>query len=223
MKNKISIIVLVFISLMFNSGLAIKDKNPCIEKLKSTAVIYDYTKVKGTGPMPYNYRVIDNLIHAGGHPLNPVTNCGNSDKQALSILKYLKSKGVKTVICVDSDKNVLMRYRKLLKDAGLNELNIPMNAEKVPSQKEWENIKNAMKGPVYIHCRWGADRTGAIIGKYLVDMKGYSPKEAWKAVITGGSHSGIIGGFKKVKMNRKLLLFFWPDGMKDKEIQKYYK
>jgi protein tyrosine phosphatase (PTP) superfamily phosphohydrolase (DUF442 family) len=223
MKFKVTTIVLLLLSLFFSSGAQLKDQNPCVEKLKSTVVRYDYPKVKGTGPMPYNYRVIDNLIHAGGHPLNPVTNCRNSEKQTQSILNYLKSKGVKAIINLDSDTSVLKRYRKLLNEAGLYELYIPMNSEKVPNKNEWELIKKAMKEPVYIHCRWGADRTGAIIGKYLVDIKGYSQRDAWKAIITGGSHSGIIGGFKKVKMNRKLLLFFWPDAMKDKEIQKYYK
>lgn len=183
---------------------------------------FKYSLVNGKGPLPYNYRIIDNLIHAGGHPLNPV-NYANTNKQALEILSYLKSKGVKTVINIDSTSYILKRYRKLLEKLGLKELHIPMHAKKVPTAKEWENIKNALKEPVYIHCKWGADRTGSIIAKYLVDIKHYSPKDAWKAVISGGSHSGVIGGLKKYSGCRKLVLFFWPDALKDKEMAKYYK
>jgi hypothetical protein len=173
----------------------------------SEVTSFPYKKVWGKGPLPYNYRVIDRTIHAGGHPLNPGTSFGNSDRQTLGILEYLKSQGVKTVIDLQNSQWIDKRYRKLLHRAGLDRVHIPMHAAKVPTEKEWARIKKLLQRPVYIHCKWGADRTGALIGRYLVEEKGYTSAEAYQAVITGGSHAGPIGGLKQGHLYRNLARF----------------
>jgi protein tyrosine phosphatase (PTP) superfamily phosphohydrolase (DUF442 family) len=174
-------------------------------------------KVGGSGPLPYNYRVIDGHIHAGGHPMNP-KGFMNTDKQALSILNYLKSKGVTWIIDLENTKEIQGPYAGLLKKAGMKRLHIPMSSSKVPTEAEWKQTKELMEGKVYIHCKWGADRTGAVIARYLIEEKGYSTREAFNAVITGGSHAGVLGGFKKIPGNRNLLLFFCRDPKLVKEM-----
>ncbi len=177
----------------------------------SKVITFSTEEVQGNGPLPYNYRIIDGHIHAGGHPLNPANNFDNSDEEALRILNYLKSKGVKTVVDLENTGWIQKRYQRLLEEAGLKRIHIPMHAFKVPNQEEWEMIKAAMEKPVYIHCKWGADRTGAIIGRYLVEEKGYAPGEAFNAVITRGSHAGPLGGLKNSWFYRNLIKFFWKD------------
>lgn len=172
---------------------------------------YPSSQVKGSGPLPYNYRVIDGHIHAGGHPLRPSNDFGNTDEQVLSILSYLKAQGVDAIIDLENTKKIQSRYETLLKASGIKRLHIPMNASKVPDEAQWEEMREAMKGKVYIHCKWGADRTGAVIAKYLVEEKGYSPEDAYKAVTTGGSHAGILGGLKTTDSYKTLVRFFWPN------------
>lgn len=167
-------------------------------------------EVYGKGPLPYNYRVIDENIHVGGHPLNPHTSFRNTDDQVVSILNYLVSNEVVTIIDLENTGKIQKRYKKLLKQAGIRRIHIPMHAFKTPNDEEWLEIKEAMQEPVYIHCKWGADRAGSIIGRYLVEVKGYSSQEAYEAVVTGGTHAGPIGGLKQGWQYRNLKRFFCP-------------
>ncbi|HTY13571.1 MAG TPA: hypothetical protein VMD02_05230 [Candidatus Omnitrophota bacterium] len=180
----------------------------------SEVVKFPAKDVQGTGPLPYNYRIIDGHIHAGGHPLNPATEFGNSDEQALSILNYLKSKGVENIIDLENTRSIQDRYQALLDKAGMTRIHIPLNGIVLPTRDQWASIKRLMKGPVYIHCKWGADRTGMAIARYLVEEKGYTSDEAYKAVLTGGSHAGAMGGFKKNLANIYLRYFIYHGPMK---------
>ncbi|MFA5887031.1 MAG: dual specificity protein phosphatase family protein [Patescibacteria group bacterium] len=171
-------------------------------------------EVGGRGPYPYNYRIIDNHIHAGGHPMNPTNNFGNTDEQTESILKYLISKDVKTVIDLENTRSIQKRYQLLLDKQGIKRIHIPMHYIKTPNKAEWQQIMTAFEQPVYIHCKWGADRTGAIIGRYLVEVKGYTSAEAYRAVISNGSHAGVIGGLKTSPYYRQLKQFIYEEPRK---------
>lgn len=169
---------------------------PAAAQPASVCLKYPAGQVRGNGPLPYNFRVIDRQIYAGGHPLNPATAFGNSDRQTLAVLNYLKSRGVRTVIDLENTKKIQKRYKSLLEQAGLKLVHIPMTGEKTPDAAEWAEIKEALSSPVYIHCKWGADRTGIVIARYLVEAKGYTAAAALRAVSTGGSHAGALGGLK---------------------------
>lgn len=142
--------------------------------------------------------------------MNPANNFKNSDEQVIAILAYLKGQGVTTVVNLENTWSIYWRYKRLLRESGLECLHIPLNSTKAPTEAEWAEIKEAMKEPVYIHCKWGADRTGAVIARYLVEEKGYTPQQAYQAVITGGSHAGPLGGLKQGKEYDNLVRFFWP-------------
>ena len=155
-----------------------------------------FASIPSLGLLPYNFRIIDDNVCAGGHPLGPDTGFGNSDERTLLILPGIKNRGIDTVIDLENTRSIQSRYKRLLDKAGLKRLHIPMHAAKVPNKEEWKLIKKAMEKPVYIHCKWGADRTGAVIGRYLVEEKGYTPEAAYNSVITGGKFAGPLGGLK---------------------------
>lgn len=50
-----------------------------------------------------------------------------------------------------------------------------------PSEKDWQMIRDLLsKGGVYLHCAHGADRTGAIVAKYRIEVEGIAPCDAYR-------------------------------------------
>jgi len=195
----------------------------CFGEEKSICVKMD--NVGGSCKYPYNFRCIDNKLFAGGNLFCP-PNLDNSNEKVKDYIKFLKSLGVKNFIILNvptnnSAKNSILK--KLIQEEGLNYYECSMNAEKVPTQEQTLKIMDLIENKAYVHCMWGADRTGAIIAKYLCLKKGYSGFEAWKAIIQGGSHAGKMGGFKKDPNYQKLVLYFWSNVLKEnKEVCKIY-
>lgn len=184
----------------------------CIIKTAySQSICTKYNDVQGSGKYPYNFRVIDNCLTAGGSLFNPVSK-NNSDKKVTEYLQFLKSIGVSSLMLlhVPLKDSLTPRLERLCQNEGVTLIKMRMNAEQVPTDKETEYLMQAIASGSYVHCMWGCDRTGAIIGKYL-RTKGYSGNQALEAVVNGGSHAGPLGGFKRKPGNRNLLLYFWPE------------
>lgn len=172
-----------------------------------------FDDVKGSGKYPYNFRVIDNKLFAGGNLFNPVT-LKNTPELVKKYLMLLKIIGAKNIIALNVPLNQgreLKIIKEFCAELGINFYPCRMNSETVPNDEQTETIMRLIEEGAYIHCNWGCDRTGAVIAKYLVLHKGYSGEEAFNAVISKGSHSGSLGGLKQTPTYKKLVLYFWPE------------
>jgi protein tyrosine phosphatase (PTP) superfamily phosphohydrolase (DUF442 family) len=211
--RKTALFLAAFVILIVSGTVVFADLSICQK--------FSASKVNGRGPLPYNCRLIDGHILAGGHPLNP-RKFENTDQQVAAIFRFLKAEGVENIIDLENSSAAQKRYARLLKQAGLTRLHIPMSSAKVPTAAEWAKIKELLKKPVYIHCRWGADRTGAIIARYLIEENGYATVAAWRAVLSGGSHAGELGGLKNIPAYRNLILFISPKAADYEEFKGYF-
>jgi protein tyrosine phosphatase (PTP) superfamily phosphohydrolase (DUF442 family) len=98
-------------------------------------------------------------------------------------LEKLKAMGVKTIIDLRIEKKGQKEEAATAAELGLDRLRIPLGRE-APTKKQvatyLETLDNPAKRPVFIHCQYGADRTGAMVGIYRVTREGWDFDRTWK-------------------------------------------
>jgi protein-tyrosine phosphatase len=60
-------------------------------------------------------------------------------------------------------------------------VNIPMTGLAAPTEAQMSKILGILEGdsgPVFVHCKRGADRTGAVIASYRIDHDGWNNANA---------------------------------------------
>lgn len=78
----------------------------------------------------------------------------------------------------------------LLKDVHIEEQSVPMNAMDIKEADVISALKlikaGEAKGPVLVHCKHGADRTGVVIAMYRILYQGWSKTQAIDEMKHGG-------------------------------------
>jgi protein tyrosine/serine phosphatase len=113
----------------------------------------------------------------------------------------LKALGIKTVIDlrIDSDPGEPERVLGL----GMQYFNIPMKASK-PATEEQTNyflklVNEPANWPVYVHCKGGRHRTGALTAVYRITHDKWTADQAWQEMKEYDFNDGLLGGPKAQK------------------------
>jgi tyrosine-protein phosphatase SIW14 len=107
-----------------------------------------------------NFYSVDARVYRGAQP----TTSG---------FGYLARIGVKTVLDLREADERSIEENRVVTAAGMRYVNIPMTGLTPPTEKEVTKILTLLEddamGPVFVHCKRGADRTGAVIAAYRID------------------------------------------------------
>lgn len=116
-----------------------------------------------------NFRQVDSHVLRGAQP----TEEG---------FRYLAKRGVKTVIDLRESDARSRKEEQQVTAAGMKYINVPMTGLTPPTQAEIARIldilENESDGAVFVHCKRGADRTGAVIASYRIDHDGWDNTRA---------------------------------------------
>jgi tyrosine-protein phosphatase SIW14 len=122
-----------------------------------------------SSPGIQNFQQVDSNVYRGAQP----TEEG---------FKYLTKLGVKTVIDLRETDARSRKEEEMVTAAGMKYINIPMTGLTPPTQAETARIldvlENQSAGAVFVHCKRGADRTGAVIASYRIDHDGWDNARA---------------------------------------------
>ena len=116
-----------------------------------------------------NFQQVTARIYRGGQP----SDVG---------LRYIARLGVKTVIDLRQEPTQVAVEEKLVSAAGMRFLNIPMDDLGPPTDAQialaLAVLTDEAGGPVFVHCRRGADRTGTVIACYRIAFEHWRNRQA---------------------------------------------
>ena len=123
-----------------------------------------------------NFAKISDALWRGGQPT------------AESFAK-LKAMGVRTVVSL----RTFNTDRRLLKGLGLKYLHISFKAWHPETEDILEFLKTVedpANQPVFVHCKWGTDRSGMMTAAYRIVLEGWSKEQALQEMHAMGFNEG---------------------------------
>ena len=108
----------------------------------------------------------------------------------------LKRLGIKTVIDLRGD--FVEKGPAWVRNAGMQYFNIPLRPSR-PATDEQVNyflrlVNDPNNWPVYVHCKGGRHRTGALTAVYRITHDGWTADQAYKEMKAYDFEDGIFGG-----------------------------
>jgi protein-tyrosine phosphatase len=98
--------------------------------------------------------------------------------------KYLAKIGVKTILDLRENDARTIGEKRMVAEAGMQYVNVPMTGLTPPTEQETSKVLALLEdesgGPVFVHCKEGKDRTGAVIAAYRIDHDGWDNQRALK-------------------------------------------
>ena len=96
-------------------------------------------------------------------------------------MEGLKRRGIKAIINLRMTGDVSVAEEVEARDFGMTYTNVPMRGLGRPTDEQVTKallIIETFPAPVFIHCKYGCDRTGTIIACYRIQHDGWTSKAA---------------------------------------------
>ncbi|HEV2800064.1 MAG TPA: tyrosine-protein phosphatase, partial [Pyrinomonadaceae bacterium] len=121
----------------------------------------------------------------------------------------LKKLGIKTVIDLREDKK--RDAPEWVRAAGMEYVNIPLRASRPATEEETKKflqlVNDPSNWPVYVHCKGGRHRTGALTAIYRITHDGWSADLAFKEMLDYDFNQGSFFSTGESRKRQKQFVY----------------
>jgi len=111
-------------------------------------------------------------------------------------LAALKSMGVKTII--DLRRDYIPEERQWASEQGLKYFNLPLKSNQHATNSQTDDflrlVNDPANAPVFVHCKGGKHRTGAMTAIYRITHDGWTADQAWEEMKKYDFNDTVLGG-----------------------------
>lgn len=160
--------------------------------MKNTAVVIllGLVGIAGCGPPENdtsnptaNFVQVSDGIYRGARP-------DDSGMQALAAMQ------IKTILDLEDESDAIAHETEKAKEVGIQEVFVSMNAADNPAPDDirmaLNTLADPMNRPIFVHCKKGMDRTGAVIALHRVFNEGWSANEAVDEMLNRGFDTSLL-------------------------------
>lgn len=126
----------------------------------------------------------------------------------------LRTLGVATILSLEDDPRAVIDEQRDAAEAGIRHLSLPLSGWKSPDDATVDqalaHLRDPSLRPLFVHCQYGQDRTGVVVGLHRVFEEGWDSSRAFEEMRTFG--------FSKLQILMKNY-FFWKAGQAQGEVQ----
>ncbi len=116
-----------------------------------------------------NFQTVNERVLRGGQP-------------TAEGFRNLAARGVKTIVDLRESDDRSKAEKKLVESLSMRYVNIPMKGMHTPSDAQISRALRVLKSdsaaPVFVHCKRGADRTGAVVACYRIQNDNWDNTKA---------------------------------------------
>jgi|SRR5215469_4225031 len=124
-----------------------------------------------------NFHQLNETVYRGAQPSG----------QGFQNLAHL---GIKTIVDLRESGGRAKAEQKIVEAAGMRYINIPLSGYAAPSDDQVAHLLVLLNdksfGPIFIHCRRGADRTGTIMACYRISHDHWQNQKALEEAKANG-------------------------------------
>jgi len=163
------------------SNFAIKPFKTVLSSLLLGVIITSSTCIAGQRGLPAqqgipNFGKVTDTLYRGSQP----------DAAAITNLAKF---GVKSIINLRMAKEGWQPEEAIARAQGIQYTNFPMHGFGRPTDEQMRavlSLIHSLPGPVFIHCRYGCDRTGTVIACYRIEHDRWSKDVAMQEAVKYG-------------------------------------